>query len=474
MAKTTLAFIADLHYYSPKLGVTGRAYDLRQGSDQKCLAESGAIIDAALERLADEADVDAVVVSGDVTNDGELCSHEEVREKFRAFAEKKPLYLITSTHDWCTDHNPRRYEGNETFHDVETLDAPALDAFYADFGKDKLVAAYETGKGFHSRCFQVGPALRLLAVNDDMDGEGGRSGYSEAHLQWMEAQIRDAKQNGCDVIATEHHLLLWGISGLINKGQSIGDNFAVAERLADAGLRLMFVGHSHMQRTTEFTSKAGNKITQVNVGSLCGHPAPINYVTIENGKARLQVKCLEGFTYNGEEKDAAFLRDHSTGVLTNLLHAAAEDKEDLRARLAGQGIRIKPLDKLYPILRHYAKMALTITVGKAARKVNGVTFGKGVDKKAARALKNEPLLPYILDIFCCVFDGSMSAREMPEPVKTIAKDVSTLPRRIVGKLPLGKAKKEKIYRTTGEIEKILRELIEPSLPDNADCEIDLT
>ena len=44
MAKTTLAFIADLHYYSPKLGVTGRAYDLRQGSDQKCLAESGAII----------------------------------------------------------------------------------------------------------------------------------------------------------------------------------------------------------------------------------------------------------------------------------------------------------------------------------------------------------------------------------------------------------------------------------------------
>ncbi len=473
MAKTKLAFIADLHYYSPRLGTTGRAYDLRQGSDQKCLAESGAIIDAAFERLLSEPDVDALVISGDVTNDGEKCSHDEVRAKFLSFAEKKPLYLITSTHDWCTDHNPRRFEGNEVFHDVETLDAETLDAYYRDFGRENLVDEYETGRGFHSRCFQVGPTLRLLAVNDDMDGEGGKSGYSEAHLQWMEKQLADAKAAGCDVIATEHHLLLWGISGLINKGQSIGDNFAVASRLADAGLRLMFVGHSHMQRTTEFTSENGNKITQVNVGSLCGHPAPINYVTVEDGKAHIEVKCLERFTYEGEEKDASFIRDHSTAVLTNLLHAAAEDKQDFRERLESQGIHIKPLDKIYPIIRHYAKLALGVSVGKAAKKVNRLTFGRGVDKKAAKAIKNEPLLPHILDIFCCVFDGSMHAKDMSEETRRVATDVSTLPRRVISKAPIKKAKKEKIFRTTDEIEKILQELINPSLPDNTDCVVDL-
>ena len=473
MAQTKLAFIADIHYYSPKLGITGRAYELRSGSDQKCLAESGAIVDAAFDRLLKETDVDAVVISGDVTNDGEIVSHEEIRDKFTAFAAKKPLYLITSTHDWCTDGNPRRFEGNEVFHDVDAVDAPTLDAMYAGFGRETLVSEYETGRGFHSRCFQVSPTLRLLAVNDDMDAPGGKSGYSEAHLQWMEAQIRDAKNAGMDVIATEHHLLLWGISGLINKGQSIGDNFAVAERLADAGLRLMFVGHSHMQRTTEFVSQNGNKITQVNVGSLCGHPAPINYVTIENGKAHVKVECLEGFSYNGEWKDAAFIRDHSTAVLTNLLNAAATDKEDFRERLESQGIHIKPFDKIYPVIRHYAKMALTIKVGKAASKINGLTFGKGVRKKNVKSVKDRPLLPLILEIFLCVFDGSMNAKTMSDDVKAVASDVSTLPRRIVKKLPIGKDKKEKIFRTTDEIEKILQELVNPSLPDNTDCVIDL-
>ena len=281
--KTKLAFLSDIHYYSPKLGTTGRAYELRSGADQKCLAESGAILTAALRTLAD-GDIDALVISGDVSNDGERVSHEEARALLEAFNKKKPLYMITSTHDWCTDGNARRFSGDEVFHDVQTLDAPALDAFYKEFGADRLVAEYETGKGFHSRCFQVSEALRLLAVNDDMDAEGGKSGYSEAHLQWMEEQIRAAKAAGNDVIATEHHLLLPNVSPLINKGQSIGDQYTAAQRLADAGLRLIFVGHSHFQRTSSYTSPAGNTITQVNVGSLTGYPAPIVYVEIENGK----------------------------------------------------------------------------------------------------------------------------------------------------------------------------------------------
>ena len=38
-----LTFIADLHHYSETLGTNGRAYELRSGSDQKCLGETGAI-----------------------------------------------------------------------------------------------------------------------------------------------------------------------------------------------------------------------------------------------------------------------------------------------------------------------------------------------------------------------------------------------------------------------------------------------
>lgn len=472
MSRTKLALIADIHYYSPKLGVEGRAYELRSGGDQKCLAESGAVVDAVFARLK-QSDIDALLIAGDVTNDGERVSHEEIREKFLDFEKTKPLYLITSTHDWCTDGNPRRFEGDRVYNDVEALDAPALDAYYAGFGKEKCIAEYVNGHGFHSRVFQVSDSLRLLAVNDDADGAGGASGYAEAHIRWAEEQIRAAKAAGNDIIAMEHHLLLPNVSPLINKGQSIADQFDMAARLADAGLRLMFVGHSHFQRTSEFVSPAGNKITQVNIGSLCGYPAPIDFLEVENGKATLNVAFSEGFTYRDKYYGADFFKEHSAAVLYNVLNAAANDKQDLKDRLASQGIRIKPLDKIYFLIRHFARKALKITVGRAGRAVNFFTFGKGIDRAALKAHKKEKLLPYIIDIFLCLFDGSYLAKDMPDTVKTIVKDVSTLPRRVVKRLPVKKAKKEKLFRTLRQIEAIAQELVYPAAPDNLHCEIDL-
>jgi len=470
MAETRLAFIADIHYYSPRLGTEGRAYELRSGGDQKCLAESGAVVDAALEKIKNSG-VDALVISGDVSNDGERFSHEEIYEKLASFNNEKPLYMITSTHDWCTDGNPRRFEGDKVYNDVETLSASELDRLYAGFGRDKLISEFETSRGFHSRCFQVGEKLRLLCVNDDADGKGGKSGYSESHLEWVKQQVREARESGNCIIATEHHLMLYNISGLINKGQSIADNYETAAALADAGLRLIFVGHSHFQRTTEFVSPAGNKITQVNIGSLCGYPAPINYVTVKNGVAHIKVEFLDGFSYKGERYGPEFFRDHSSAVLLNVLNAAANDRQDFKDRLASQGIRAKQIDKLYLIIRKLARTAIGITVGRAGRIVNFFTFGKGVNRKAVKAHKKERLLPHILNIFLCLFDGSYIASDLPETVKTIATDVSTLPGRIIAKLPIKKAKKEKIYRTTNEIEGIMKELLYPSMPDNMECDI---
>lgn len=467
-----LAVIADIHYFSPSLGSTGRAYELRSGSDQKCLAESGAVVDAAFGKLA-ASDTDAVLIAGDITNDGERCCHEEIFEKFTRFAEKKPLYLITSTHDWCSDGHARRYEGENVYRDVPTVFKEEVAEKYLVFGAQTEIARFETSRGFFSRVFQIGDALRLIAVNDDGDGRNGASGYSEAHMEWMINQIADARKANCSVIAMEHHLLLDGIDPLVHKTQIIGDHTEQAARLADAGLRLMLVGHSHMQRTTEFTSPAGNKITQINLGSLCGYPAPITYIDVENGKAHVKVEFLDRFTYNGKEYGREFFKEHTSAIFYNLLNAAATDREDFKARLAADGIRVKQLDAVYPIVRFAAKKALTVSVGRAGKLVNALTFGKGVDKAAVKAIKDDNLLTHILDVFLNVFDGSFTAKTQKEEVKTIVLDVSTLPGRVVKKMPLGREKKEKIYKITGSIEHIAEELMHPSAPDNRECDISL-
>ena len=83
-----ISMVADLHHFSETLSDGGTAYHLRESSDQKCLMESGAIIDSAFEKMAN-SDCDLVVIAGDMSNDGEVVCHNEVREKMIKLAEKK-------------------------------------------------------------------------------------------------------------------------------------------------------------------------------------------------------------------------------------------------------------------------------------------------------------------------------------------------------------------------------------------------
>lgn len=472
MGKIKLAFIADIHHYSEKLGNTGRAYELREGSDQKCLKETGAILDSVFEKFRND-DTDIVLIAGDITNDGEKVSHDEVYEKFLSLNEKKKLYLITSTHDWCSDRNPRRFEGNEIYHDVETLSPEELTEKYSVFGEKDCISSYKTPLGLVSRCFKAGEGLRIIAVNDDCDGRGGKSGYSEEHLKWMARQLDDAKKAGDKVIATEHHLLLHPFCRFINSGQSIADNFEVASFLADNGLRLMITGHSHMQRTTEFVSKKGNKITQINLGSLTGYPAPVTYGEFDGENIKINVEFVDSFTYNGEKKDASYFREHTLGVLFNLLDAGVNDKQDFYERLRANGIKIPSYNILYPIIRFLCKRFLKMKTGTAGRLINLLTFFKGVDRKALKEIKNMPLTDVISDVFLCVFDGSYVITERPEAEKKVVASVGTLPSRIIKKLPLKKSKKEGILKTTDQIALLTNELMYPSSPDNMNTVINL-
>ena len=129
---TKFAVIADPHYYSETLGNSGKAYERRAGSDQKMLALSRGTVLAALEHIKN-SDAKFLLIAGDLSNDGERASHEEMREILYEFKKIMPVYVITATHDWCCDGNPRRYEGDNIYHDVETVAVDELHEFYKDY-----------------------------------------------------------------------------------------------------------------------------------------------------------------------------------------------------------------------------------------------------------------------------------------------------------------------------------------------------
>ncbi len=397
--------IADTHYFSKTLGTSGKAYELRSGSDQKCLAETAELIDAAFAQIA-ASDTQAVLIAGDLTNDGERVSHEEFREKLYALKQKKPVYVITATHDWCCDENPRRYSGDQVSHDVPVMASDELRDFYRDFGPDAAEAEFTTHLGTSSYVVRLSEHVKLLALNDDQNGKG-RAGFKEDHFQWIEEQIKKAREENCLMIGMEHHLLIAHVNPLLTGGGTcVGDREEVAARLADAGLRYMFVGHSHIQHTDHFVSPAGNQITEVNVGSLVGYPAPIVNVTVQPDQTlRYQVDHLREFSWNGQTIPAApYLREHALALVHRVLESS--DKNDFAEKLTALQLNGQKMRKFYPLIRPILRFVREATVWKLYKKIR--FKAKNIDRALIERHRDEKVMDYVDAMFLSFFDGTIT------------------------------------------------------------------
>ncbi|MGN0467721.1 MAG: metallophosphoesterase family protein [Acutalibacteraceae bacterium] len=403
---TKLTFIADTHHFSRTLSDGGKAYALRSGSDQKCLEETGGIIDAAFSHIAN-SDTQAVMIAGDLTNNGERVSHEEFRNKLYALQKSKPVYVITATHDWCCDENPRRFDGEKVYHDVPVLKPQELRDFYYDFGPKQCNAEFITHLTTCSYTVDVGKNVRILALNDDQNGKG-RAGFKEDHFQWIEEQIKKAKADGKVLIGMEHHLLIAHIHPLIMGGSTcVGDREEVASRLADAGLRYMFVGHSHIQAVDSFTSAKGNTITEVNVGSLCGYPSPIVNVTVSDDGLEISTDCVQTFIHDGKVYDTKeYLANKACALVDRVLECATLEKSDFIERLDALQLDGKKLGKLYPVAKPVLKFISNADVDGLYKLLHIFRFDKDIDKRSVSLLSDKKITEFIHEILLSALDGS--------------------------------------------------------------------
>lgn len=424
-----ITFIADTHHYSKTLGTTGEAYDLRQGSDQKCLAETSEIIDSAFAQISN-TDTEAVFILGDLTNDGEMISHIEFREKLYELKNNKPVYVITATHDWCCDENPRRFEGDKTYNDVPVMLSQDLPEFYKDFGPSEAIDSFITKIGTICYTVELNDKVRVLCLNDDKNDDY-HAGFSEECFMWIEKQIKDANENGYLIIGIEHHLIMTHASPLICVGSvCVADRERVASRLADAGLKYMLVGHSHIQATDRFTSPNGNTITEINVGSLCGYPAPIvNVTTNDNGTISYKVDHLNEICFNERTVDAqSFLRAHTVQLLNRILEC--RNAVDFEKRLNALGVHIKNAPALFTLIKPLVKKIDTALVGDAFKLLKRLGLAKNISKKEIKPYYYKPLKEMINEVWLNLLDGQINTYERESTYYKLVMAVITIPSKL--------------------------------------------
>lgn len=355
--------ITDLHHYATSLGTTGSAYEWRSQSDQKCLAETGPIIDAAVDWLL-QSGIDIILVAGDVSCDGEKESHLDLIPKLRRLREGgKRVILITATHDY--NDNPIRCVGDEQLPATPTTRGELLE-LYHDFGPNEAIAFNaET----HSYVVQLAPGWRLLALNDDGDGREF-CGYYEDHLNWILDQVRQAHKAGDEVLAMTHHPVLppSPIYPLFSRRDMLGDFEKTSTILADAGVQFIFTGHTHMQNIAVKTTEKGNTLYDINTSALIGYASAIRTVTLYDDRMDVRSDHIEHFDWDlhGMAVDEYF-KSVFDRLLNDIFDSMAFDIERLSRLAGGFSMEAETIMNLRIPLTLAGRALQKLTVGRLAR-----------------------------------------------------------------------------------------------------------
>lgn len=377
--------LSDIHHYSLKSGTCGKAYDSANSKSQKLLSESGIVLNQAFEQIADDNE-EIVIISGDLTNNGELSAHSEVIEKLNYLKNKgKRVYVITATHDFRNSGTTEAYDGDNRV-TTPTASRDMLWDMYRQFGPDEAISVHRESMSY---IVQLCDGFRLFALNDDSN-KNGKSGFSEECFAWISENAEKARNDNQIIIAMTHHPLIAPspIYEIIGRGDMLGDYEKRLGQLADLGIQFIFTGHTHIHNISSYVSEKGNMLYDICCAAPIGYPGVYRKVNIEPEMQKADISTV--FVGNPPEFEKAgknisdVLEEQLIGVIRNMIKTAGEDIDKLAYLTMAISIKPKVIYKfgwiIKPLFRFLNSLKIS-TVAKWAKKESGLTYDEIKDFK---------------------------------------------------------------------------------------------
>ena len=294
-----IAVMSDDHYLSPSMIRDTADYTTALNSDRKMFAESDAILRTMLDAVRQDKP-DVLLISGDLTKDGEQECHKALAKALQQLQRDVPglkVYVINGNHDIR----------NADALNFNTADGKAVPATRTDpedfkriydfiYSDPTVIATYTppAGKEAGGLSYVARPADGYTLVVIDTGryssdntstgkNEHETSGAISADLeQWVIAQIKAAKARGDVVLGMQHHGLIahFDVQPTILPMYLVNNYDRLAQEYADAGMSVMFTGHSHAVDIASATTAAGNTIYDIETGSGLTYPSPLRFVEL--------------------------------------------------------------------------------------------------------------------------------------------------------------------------------------------------
>ncbi|MFR2495210.1 MAG: metallophosphoesterase [Christensenellales bacterium] len=278
----TLITATDLHYLAPSLTDHGAFFNqLIENSDGKTMAYSDELMDAFVDQVISRKP-DALILSGDLTFNGEYESHEALVQKLnRINAVGIPVFVLPGNHD-LNNRSAVRFEGDAYEH-VSSVTGEEFAALYHAHGYDRALAKDERSLSYVA---VLSDRLWLLMIDVNAVTQPG-SVPSET-LAWIADQLEQAKRSGCRVIAVSHQNLL-NHSSLISTGFTIDNAEALLALETEWPVLCHLSGHIHMQHM----AKSASGLCDIATSSLAVSPNQYGVLTLSSDKAAYRTEPVD-------------------------------------------------------------------------------------------------------------------------------------------------------------------------------------
>ncbi len=268
-----LIVASDLHYLSENLTDHGPAYQkYSANSDGRLMDYIEPLIDAFCYDMKKQSP-DILILSGDLTNNGEKVSHEELAQKLRDIENSSGsrIYVIPGNHDIL---NPwaRGFEEDKQYV-TESVDAKEFAKIYKDFGYEEAISK---DKGSLSYLAAPSEDLWLLMLDSNeyrLNKERGvpttKGELRKGPLNWIKKCSMLARKKGAKLITVMHHNLI--DHSRITSGFTLDNSQEAVRVFPESNIPLVLSGHLHIQ-DIRHTSEEDHKIYDIATGALIIYP----------------------------------------------------------------------------------------------------------------------------------------------------------------------------------------------------------
>lgn len=276
--------VSDPHVMAPELLVSeGTAWTTYLEGQRKMVDYSKPLFDEMIERIK-TAKPDLVLITGDLTKDGEQASHAYVIGKLNELKGLGiPTLVIPGNHDRGANENAVEYNGATTSPVLTATDA-WFATEYANYGYGASSEREATTLTY--ACEPI-PGLVVIGIDSGTDGK-----LSSTTLSWVVEKATAARAKGKRVIAMMHHPLIPHITNgeTLVTAYVIDDYDNVRKALIDAGIKVVFTGHFHTSDIAkDYNDELTKEIYDVNTGSQISYPCDYREVTLSEALSELSI-----------------------------------------------------------------------------------------------------------------------------------------------------------------------------------------